>query len=405
MTKKKILIFSLVYYPKHVHGGAEVSIKEITDRISKDEIEFHMVTLGYDSTLPKVSWEGNVLVHRIGLMKPGTEVEQFDVFPLFLNKYLFQFLATWKAHRLNKQHKYDATWAMMAHSCGVPAALFKIWNPKIPYVLTLQEGDPIKKIGRAVWPLWPLFKRAFTRADVIQVISSFLGKWAKSMGYQNEPVLIPNGVNIKHFSREYSEEELQAVRNEVGKNEGEVFLITTSRLVRKNGIDNVIRALALLPERVHFLIYGEGPDEQKLKKLTKELGVGKRVHFRGLIGHDVMPKYLKASDIFIRPSRSEGMGLSFVEGMATGVPVIATQEGGIGDFLFDRVRNPDKETTGWAVGSESPEDIKDAVIDIVTNKENTVRVVAHAHALVVKKYDWNIVAKDMHEKVFKPILK
>ena len=52
--KKKILIFSLVYYPKHVHGGAEVAIKEITDRIPKDSVEFHMVTLGYDSNLPKI---------------------------------------------------------------------------------------------------------------------------------------------------------------------------------------------------------------------------------------------------------------------------------------------------------------------------------------------------------------
>ena len=62
---KKVLIFSLAYYPKHV-GGAEVAIKEITDRIDERDIEFHMVTLRFDSTLQKVEKVGNVLVHRIG---------------------------------------------------------------------------------------------------------------------------------------------------------------------------------------------------------------------------------------------------------------------------------------------------------------------------------------------------
>jgi len=63
---KKILIFSLAYYPKHV-GGAEVALKEITDRIDPAHIEFHMVTNRFDSTLPKTEKVGNVLVHRIGI--------------------------------------------------------------------------------------------------------------------------------------------------------------------------------------------------------------------------------------------------------------------------------------------------------------------------------------------------
>jgi hypothetical protein len=61
--KKKVLIFSLAYYPRHV-GGAEVAIKEITDRLP--DIEFHMVCLGFDSSLPRVETIGNVVVHRIG---------------------------------------------------------------------------------------------------------------------------------------------------------------------------------------------------------------------------------------------------------------------------------------------------------------------------------------------------
>ena len=186
---------------------------------------------------------------------------------------------------------------------------------------------------------------------------------------------------------------------------GDVFLITTSRLVHKNGVDDVIRALPLLPEHVHFIVVGVGPDEGMLKRLAKDSGVEKRVTFTGHIGHADLPKYLQASDIFIRPSRSEGMGASFPEAMAAGLPVIATQEGGIADFLFDEKRNPDKPITGWAVDKDSAADIARAVKDIVAHPEKVRAVVATAKAMVVEKYDWNIIARDMRERVFDPILK
>lgn len=398
---KKILIFSLVYYPKHVHGGAEVAIKEITDRISKDEIEFHMVTLGYDSNLPETSWEGNVLVHRIGLMRPGTEVEDFDVWPLFLNKYLFQFYAAWKARELHKKYHFDATWAMMAHATGVPAAIFKLFHPRVPYILTLQEGDPIEHIERAVLPLWPLFTRAFTKADIVQAISTFLGGWARRRNFKGPLEIIPNGVDTKHFSQTYSEEEMAKVRHEIGKGEGETWLVTTSRLFKKNGLDSVIAALPALPAKVKFLIYGAGPERPALQELSAKAGVGDRVIFGGLLSREVMPKHLKACDIFIRPSRSEGMGNSFIEAFAAGLPVIATQEGGIADFLFDEKRNPDWPTTGWAVLKDAPEQIAAAVKDILARPEKVKEVVKNAKDLAFQKYDWNLIARDMHERVFR----
>ena len=120
----------------------------------------------------------------------------------------------------------------------------------------------------------------------------------------------------------------------------------------------------------------------------------------GHIGHEEMPKYLKACDIFIRPSRSEGMGNSFIEAMAAGLPVIATQEGGIADFLFDEKRNPDKPITGFAVDTDSPEQIAAQVKHVMDHPEKVRAVIATARAMVMEKYDWDLIARDMREKVF-----
>lgn len=364
-----------------------------------------MVTLRFDSNLPRVEKVGNVLVHRIGFALPNPSMADLKKFPLHYTKALFQISAAFKALSLNRTYKYDATWAMMAHSAGVPAALFKLLKPKIPYVLTLQEGDPPEYIERTMRPFWPLFVRAFTTANMMQVISTFLGVWGRRRGYTGPLEVVPNAVNIQHFSQTYPPEELEGLKRTLGKQQGDIFLITTSRLVHKNALDDVIRALPLLPAHIKFLILGIGPDETMLKKLASELGVSDRIIFQGLVDHKDMPKFLRVSDIFIRPSRSEGMGNSFVEAMVAGLPVIATQEGGIADFLFDQKRNPDTPPTGFAVDRDNPEQIAAAVTDVLANPEATRRVIEEGRRLACEKYDWEIIVRAMRDKVFRPVLK
>ncbi len=396
---KKILIFSLAYYPKFV-GGAEVAIKEITDRIDPSEYEFHMVTLRFDSSLPKHEKIGNIMVHRIGFTRTNATIADLKKFPLKLNKPLFQFWAALCASRLHATYTFDAIWAMMAHSTGVPAGIFKTFHTDVKYLLTLQEGDPIDYIVKTMKPVAPLFRRAFTQADMIQAISTFLGKWARDMGFGGALEIIPNAVNTKHFSYVHSPDELQALKEKLNKKEGDIFMITTSRLVTKNAVDDVIRSLPLLPQKIKFVILGIGPDEAMLKNLARELTVEDRVMFLGQVDHALMPMYLKVSDIFIRPSLSEGMGNSFVEAMAAELPVIATQEGGISDFLFDPEKNKDKDATGRAVQPRDPQGIADAVKAYIDHPATTQIIVNNARTLAFERYDWDLIAHDMKERVF-----
>jgi len=376
---KRILIFSLAYYP-HV-GGAEIALKEITDRIS--DTEFHMVTMRFSALEAREEKIGAVLVHRIG---NGSSK---------LHKILFQFFAAYHASRLHWRYHFNGIWAMMAHSSGVPAALFKIFHPRVPYLLTLQEGDPPEYIERLARPVWPLFSRAFTAADAIVAESTFLGRWARRRGFTGPLEVVPNGMDAEHFTHNPSPQELEQIRADIGKKEGETWLIHTGRLVHKNALDIVIRTLPLLPESVHFFLLGDGSEKEALIKLGEKLQVTSRIHFHKYVPLADIPNYLKACDIFIRPSRSEGMGNSFIEAMAAELPVIATQEGGIADFLFDAKRNPQKETTGWAVDVDSPEQIAETVKDILARPEQVSRVTVTAKKLVVETYNWNLIARTM----------
>jgi len=368
---KKILIFSLAYYP-HV-GGAEVAIKEVTDRIK--DFEWHIITLRFGDE-PHEEKIGNVYVHRTG---SGSS---------YFSKIIFVLQAVKRAIVLHREHHFGAMWAMMSYML-LPIVILRMEGISLPYVLTLQEGDTYEHMFSRlrIIPFLPLLSAGFRKATVVQTISTYLGKWARRRGFSGPLEIIPNGVDVKHFTGEPI-------------SHAGIVLITTSRLVNKNAIDDVIKALPLLPPSVRFKILGVGPDEAIIKELAWKNNVSNRVEFLGHINHSEMPHYLHASDIFIRPSRSEGMGNSFIEAMAAGIPVIATQEGGIADFLFDPDKNKDKEPTGLAVPVNSPAEIARQVKRLMEDNILRGRIIKNAKELVFAKYDWNLISRDMKEKVF-----
>lgn len=392
---KKVLIFSLAYYPSHV-SGAEGAIKEITDRISGEKIEFHMVTHLFEKDAPREELIGNVHVHRVGF---GSA---------YLSKILFVPLAALKARSLNKTIGIDGMWAMMTYML-FPLVLARFLGVTKPYVLTLQDGDPYEKVFERTFvkPFTPILDYGFRHANLIQVISSYLGKWPKKRGYKGKVVTVRNGANPKNFKNTYSEEELRVVRSGLGKKEGDVYLFIAARLVYQKAIDSVIKALPLLPQNVHFLIAGGGEDEVTLKALTKELGLQNRVHFLGALERDDVPKYRNTivSDIFVHPSRSEGLGNTVLSAMAARLPVIATQVGGFEDYIFDEKRNPQYEPTAWAVDVDAPEQIADAVTEIMHNKEKVARVTENARKMVETEYNWDLIGRKMQKEVFEEILK
>lgn len=371
--KKRILIFSLVYFPRFV-GGAEVALKEITDRLGTD-YEFDMITLRLDPRLPHVEKIGNVTIYRVGF-----------TFAKSLQKYLFPITGFWEALTLVSQHTYNGIWCMMASYHLVAVVLLKILYPKIPLVLTLQEGDPLEYIKKKALPVWPFFKMLFAKASIVQVISNYLGDFAKEMGANCPIEVVPNGVDIELFSKETSLVPMK-------KEKGDIILITTSRLTKKNAIDDVIKSLVHLPNNVKFAILGTGELENELKTLTKKLQLGDRVSFLGFVNNHELPAYLHQSDIFIRPSLSEGFGISFVEAMAAGLPVIATPVGGIVDFI-------EEGKTGLFCEVRNPKSIAEQVELLINDNKLYRKIIINSYNMVYKKYTWDIVATEMKQRIF-----
>lgn len=385
---KRILIFSLAYYPSHV-SGAEAALREITDRTDETDYEFHLVTHLFNKSALRVEKIGRVTVYRVGF---GSA---------YLSKILFVPLAALKARSLHTSLHFSGLWAMMTYML-MPLTLARLIGVKVPYVLTLQDGDPYDKVFDRwfIKPVLPLIDKGFRDARMIQVISEYLATWPKKRGYKGEVVLIRNGANPKNFEQFYSNEVLENVKIELGKKAGDFYLMIAARLVYQKGIDTVIKALPLLPPTVKFLIAGAGPDEEMLKDLTKELHLEERVILLGALERDDVPKYRNTivADAFVHPSRSEGLGNSVLSAMAGRLPVIATQVGGLADFIFDE--HGRRPATAWAVEPDRPEQIATAVQEIITNKEEVAKRTQNARVMVEREYRWEQIAIDMQSMVF-----
>lgn len=393
METKKILIFSTAYYP--FVGGAEVAVKEITDRIA--DTQFDLITAKLDRKLPNIEKIGNINVYRVGF---GFKT---------LDKLLLPFWGAFKVIKLNNKNNYDYYWCVMAsYASGAAyiANILEFWKP-VPIILNLQEGDSEKHFARRWFGLINLsWKLALRNTNKLTVLSNFLAERARRFGFKGEIEIIPNGVDVEKFqitNFKLQIEERRKIREELGMGEKDIVLVTSSRLVKKNGVGDVIKALAKLPENIKFLILGEGELKKDLENLAKKLKVSERVIFKGYVSHSEMPKYLKTCDIFIRPSLSEGMGNSFIEAMAAKLPVIATPVGGIPDFLKDPSNTSGQVPTGYYCEPENPESVAKTVQKVISDP-NKNKVVDNAYNMIKEKYDWDLIAKQMKEVFDKVVL-
>ena len=220
--------------------------------------------------------------------------------------------------------QYDLTHAFFGIPCGGIA-----WTRRkeLPYIVSLRGSDVPGFNERFAFQyvfLSPIIRHIWRQARAVVANSAGL----QDLAHRTDPMLplhlIPNGIDTREFT-------LRADRND-----GRIVLLTVARLIQRKGIDDLIQALPeVLKECPDLLvrIIGEGNMEEDLRTLARDLGVADHVEFLGYIRHEELPDRYAASDIFILPSRNEGMSNTVLEAMASGLPIITTDTGGTKELI------------------------------------------------------------------------
>ncbi|HEL0443485.1 TPA: glycosyltransferase family 4 protein [Streptococcus equi subsp. zooepidemicus] len=172
--------------------------------------------------------------------------------------------------------------------------------------------------------------------------------------------VIPTGIALENYVREdIKKEDVAALRKELAISDDETMLLSLSRVSYEKNIQAIIHQLpAVLSEnsRIKLVIVGDGPYLQALKELAVSSGVEDHVVFTGMIAHDQVGLYYKACDFFISASTSETQGLTYIESLASGKPIIAHGNPYLDDLITDKM-------FGTLYYAES--ELSDAIIDAI----------------------------------------
>jgi len=171
-----------------------------------------------------------------------------------------------------------------------------------------------------------LSKLTFRQADKIIAVTKEAKNFYLKFLNSNKIKVIPVGVNLERFKMHSKNVRPKAV------------ILAVAYLTYRKGIDLLLKAVANLYYQKDFrnfevVIVGSGEEEEKLRRLAKNLKIEKITTFVGFVENQNIPKYYSQADIFCSPTRHEPYGMNLIEAMAAGLPVVATDVNSVKELV------------------------------------------------------------------------
>ncbi len=270
---------------------------------------------------------------------------------------------------------------------GFPQGLAAKYTGK-PYIVTFYGGETfLARRFRMIGILNNIIRhscRSFA-------LSTGLRDIMHEFGVEGSVDVMPLGVDVKKFRPKV--QGFEGIKKRFCPN-NELMVLCVGRLVEKKGINYLIEAFSKVLEEIpesRLVIVGSGPMDSYLKKLALNIGISKNVFFCGEIPHSDLPKYYSACDLFVLPSiidktgDRETQGVVYIEAMASKVPVIGTNTGGIPDVITDGV--------GIMVQEKDPDELAETMVRLLADKKLRSVMGEKAYKHVQKSFTWGSIAK------------
>jgi len=319
----KLLCVSPGYWPAFQYGGPIVSIHSLNKALVKKGVDVTVYTTN-------AGLNGKVQVNQ-EIDIEGVKVIYFDFARLFefVGRTGWQISLTMTKALKENLEKFDVAHihAIWNYSTGVTAYYCRKFSK--PYIITPRGTIYPYTLAKKAWKKLPYFKliarRDLQGAGAIHYTTEDeLEKCHSLLGFRNKAVVVPNGVDLVEFNDLPPGEMLKDRYPELRNKKIILFL---GRINWIKGLDILVQSFGMLKREkndLHLLIVGndENGYESKVRKWLMEEGVIDNVTFTGLLtGREKLEAYA-GSDVFVLPSYSENFGMSVIEAMACGLPVI-----------------------------------------------------------------------------------
>jgi glycosyltransferase involved in cell wall biosynthesis len=201
----------------------------------------------------------------------------------------------------------------------------------------------------------------------------------------NKVDVIPNAIDVSKYQISVDRGE---VRQRYGVGWGEKLVLCVGRLVPQQGVEYFIRAIPIIAKsfpETKFVIVGEGWSRDRLEAEARTSGYGDKIKFTGFASDKEVISLMTSADALVVPSIYEPFGIVALEGMAAGVPVVASRVDGLTEVI-------DHERTGIFVYPRSPESIAWGVKRILSDADHARWLTENAKEKLHKAYSWETVA-------------
>ena len=308
----------IVCYP--TFGGSGVVATELGLELSKRGHEIHFITYKQPVRLELLS--NNVHFHEVHV--PEYPLFHYQPYELALSSKLVDMV---KLHGIELFHVHYAI--PHAYAAYMAQQMLKDEGVYVPIVTTL-HGTDITLVGSH-----PFYKPAVTfsinKSDAVTSVSESLKRdTLRLFDIKNEIDIVPNFIDIEKHEPNFTDCQRSAMANE---NERIITHISNFREVKN--IPDVIKIFNGIQKEVpsKLMLVGEGPEKEAAEYLVEELGISEKVVFFG--NSNEIDRILCFSDLFLLPSQTESFGLAALEAMASNVPVISSNSGGLSEVNKD----------------------------------------------------------------------
>ncbi|MGN6491937.1 MAG: glycosyltransferase [Agriterribacter sp.] len=374
-------------------GGQNVYVAEVARQLARMDYQVDVFTRKDSPELPPV-------VHWL----PGVRVIYVEAGPCsFIPKEQMLGLMDEFANRVIEFCRAQTTPYAMVHahffmSAMVASAIKK--HCKIPYVITFHALGRVRRIYQKEKDLFPDERLAIEEelmkdADLV-IAECPQDSYDMQRLYNadaNKVTIVPCGFNPEEF---YPIDQTTA-RRMLGLVSDEAILLHIGRIVARKGIDNIIKAMPLIQSdrKVRLLIVGGSKDDAtdpemlRLKNLVRQLNLCNDIVFTGNQPRHILKYYYSAADVFITTPWYEPFGITPLEAMACGTPVIGARVGGIKYSVID-------QKCGLLVPPDQPAALADAVKKVLPDEQLRQQMQRQALYRANSFFKWEAVAKKLH---------
>jgi N-acetyl-alpha-D-glucosaminyl L-malate synthase BshA len=354
-------------YP--TYGGSGVVATELGLALASIGHQVHFISYAIPHRLNK--FFENVFFHEVELSS----------YPLFEHS-LYDLSLTSKMLEVFEYEDLDLMHVHYAIPHAVSAYLaqqvLRKQNKNLKFITTL-HGTDITLVGLEP-SFMPLVKFSIEESSGVTAVSRFLReKTLTNYNIEKEIEVIYNFIDIDKYKRQESE----PFRRHIAPNGEKVMVhVSNFRLVKR--VADTIRVLEKVNKEIptKLVLVGDGPDRSECEHLTRDLDLQKDVFFLGK--QDGLVEILSASDLFLMPSQSESFGLSALEAMACGVPVVSTSVGGLPEL---NIHNE----TGYIAEIGDIDRMAKYAVELLTNEKRYKAFSKSARDRAVNNFDKNLI--------------